>query len=403
MESYFAFRKHSTVCDKVLDYGRNTCLSTTMEECGFKPIPQEPCCFSKDGVLLFAYVDDIVLAYPKTKNTIAAEAAQALKAKYRLTGGKALKWFLGIEVVRDRENGTIWLSQATYIDKLTSHLTADLLRKRAPTTPIREEEHLPSTEKATPQSILRYQRKMGAALYPVIISRPDAAFAASRLARFSSNPAPEHHEALDRLIHYLYSTRFHALQLGGAPQQPTLFVASDASFADNTIDRKSSQGVAIRLFGGTVLWRANKQDTVTTSTTEAELLALSNAAKEGIFLRRLVQAIGIDVESKLLIQCDNLQTVRLITKEDAQLTTKLRHVDIHNHWLRQEAKKGTITVEHVSTKEMVADGLTKALSPGKFIRFRQQIGVIDIYAQLEHRIPEQPDEELIERMEDLLV
>jgi hypothetical protein len=49
----------------------------------------------------------------------------------------------------------------------------------------------------------------------------------------------------------------------------------------------------MRLFGGTIGWRANKQSTVTTSTTEAELLALSQAAKEAMFITRLVKELGI--------------------------------------------------------------------------------------------------------------
>jgi hypothetical protein len=61
-------------------------------------------------------------------------------------------------------------------------------------------------------------------------------------------------------------------------------VASDALFADNSIDQKSSQAYAIKLFGGLIRWQANKQDTVTTSTTEAELLALSQAAREGQYI-----------------------------------------------------------------------------------------------------------------------
>ncbi|KAI0603616.1 hypothetical protein TUN205_12178, partial [Pyrenophora tritici-repentis] len=70
-------------------------------------------------------------------------------------------------------------------------------------------------------------------------------------------------------------------------------VASDASFADNTLDRKSSQGYAIKLFGGLIAWRSSKQDTVTTSTTEAELLALSQVAKEAIFTSRLISELKV--------------------------------------------------------------------------------------------------------------
>ena len=70
-------------------------------------------------------------------------------------------------------------------------------------------------------------------------------------------------------------------------------VASDASFADNTADRKSSQAYAMKLFNGLIGWRANKQDTVTTSTTEAELLALSQAAKESQYVGRLLKKLTV--------------------------------------------------------------------------------------------------------------
>jgi hypothetical protein len=59
------------------------------------------------------------------------------------------------------------------------------------------------------------------------------------------------------------------------------------------------------LFGGPTAWRANKQDTVTTSSTEAELLALSQTAKEAIFLGRLFTLIKLELDKPLVIQCDN--------------------------------------------------------------------------------------------------
>jgi hypothetical protein len=65
-------------------------------------------------------------------------------------------------------------------------------------------------------------------------------------------------------------------------------VASDASFANNNINCKSSQAFAIKLFGGLISWRANKQDTIITSTIEAELLALAQAAKESMYVSRLL-------------------------------------------------------------------------------------------------------------------
>jgi hypothetical protein len=81
--------------------------------------------------------------------------------------------------------------------------------------------------------------------------------------------------------------------------------ASDAFFADNTLNRKSSQRYVLKLFRGPVACRANKQDTVTTSSTEAELLALSQTAKESIYLSHLLKVLSIEIDEPLAIECDN--------------------------------------------------------------------------------------------------
>src|SRR6185437_11305028 len=103
----------------------------------------------------------------------------------------------------------------------------------------------------------------------------------------------------------------------------------------------------MKLFGGLIGWKANKQNTVTTSTTEAELLALAQAAKESLFVSRLIKELSVELEDqRIRILCDNMQTIRLVKAEVVTLQTKLRHVDIHNHWLRQEVAAGRIIVEY---------------------------------------------------------
>jgi hypothetical protein len=61
-----------------------------------------------------------------------------------------------------------------------------------------------------------------------------------------------------------------------------------------------------------------------------------------------------------------------------RIQTALRHVDIHNYWLRQEAKKGSLEIKYLPTTEIPADGLTKALDKGKFDRFMAQIGLTSL-------------------------
>ena len=78
------------------------------------------------------------------------------------------------------------------------------------------------------------------------------------------------------------------------------------------------------------------------------------------------------------IDCDNQQTIRLLTKETPKLNTKLRHVDIHHHWLRQEVQEEKIDVRWLPTKDMPADGLTKALPRQRHEVFIKQLGLMDI-------------------------
>ncbi|OAQ57347.2 polyprotein [Pochonia chlamydosporia 170] len=355
----------------------------------------------KNGIIIFFYVDDIVLAYQKGKENEMKYLTDQLQQKYQLTGGNPLQWFLGIEVIRDRDKRLIWLSQSAYIDKIANLAIQN--PDRWPNVPMSGPELLPYEERASIASIRKYQKKIGSILYAAVVTRPDIAFAVSRLARFNMNPSYEHHAAADKVIHYLKRTRSLALQLGGGDE---FLVASDASFADNSVDRKSSQGYVMQLFGGTIGWRANKQDTVTTSTTEAELLALSQATKESIFISRLFEEIGIRLDNKTIrIQCDNRQTIKLVNKEVGPLQTKLRHVNIHDHWLRQETERRTISVNYVPTAEMVADGLTKALGSQPFNAFVERLGLVDIEYRLKQRKLEELDTEVLQKFEqlDLLV
>ena len=166
-----------------------------------------------------------------------------------------------------------------------------------------KEELLLYSNIALSSQINLYQQKVGSLMYAAVISRSNIVFAVSRLARYLTNPGPLHQAAANRTLLYLRRHRDLGLQLGGGDEY---VVASDASFADNSADRKSSQGYAMKLFGGLVGWRANKQATVTTSTTKAELLALSQAAREGIYIRRLLRELQVKLDSeKVVIQCDN--------------------------------------------------------------------------------------------------
>jgi hypothetical protein len=95
--------------------------------------------------------------------------------------------------------------------------------------------------------------------------------------------------------------------------QQCLRVASDAACADDVSSRRSTQGMLITLFDEPIAWQFTRQKTVTTSTTEAELLALSHTVKELIALQRFLNDMTFDPGHKVHISCDNTQTIGLMT------------------------------------------------------------------------------------------
>ena len=115
-----------------------------------------------------------------------------------------------------------------------------------------------------------------------------------------------------------------------------------------------------------------------TSTTEGELLAMSHLVAWLLFWARFFKNIGLSLDQELIVQCDNAQTVRLINMDAPKLVTKLKHIDIHQHWLRQEAQNATIKVQWIPTDQQLADGLTKPLSAEKHAAFLRQLNMVDI-------------------------
>jgi hypothetical protein len=156
----------------------------------------------------------------------------------------------------------------------------------------------------------RYQRKVRSIGYPTSITRPDCARALQKLSEFLQNPSPEHEEAADQCIAYLNSTRYYPLEYGSQTDIPPLFeAASDASFADDPVRRWSTEGGLLRLFGEYIDWFCVLQRTVTTSSTEAELLGLSYICAWLFWWRRGIDhLLNLDLDSESTVNCDNLQT-----------------------------------------------------------------------------------------------
>lgn len=352
-------------------------LSSYLEGLGLKAVPGVNCVHQNDWLVVFFFVDDIICLYRHENQTSFNAFQKRLCSRYKMSTVGEPQWFLGIGVCRNRTARTLTICQESYIGKICKRFEKSLLQKEVH-TPLPSATLLPNEGQASPSQIMEMQQKVGSINFAAVISRPDIALSASMLAEHLQNPSSRHLEAANHCLSYLYYTQSLAITYSGKEDYHNQFafvdpkyvhISSDASFADDKTTRKSRQGYIFSLFGGPIAWKASKQNTVTTSSTEAELLAVSQVGKEVIWWGNFFREINFNLPEKVSILCDNRQTIRLLTNESPQLTTKLRHVDIHHHWLRQEISRKHVNIEWISTNDIPADGFTKAFTRQKHEHF----------------------------------
>ena len=354
-------------------------LCNILEELGLKQASEEACLFANKWLMVFFYVDDIVAIYHHSNAHKFQAFSAAFEARIKLRTLGEISWFLGIRVIRDRPACKLYLLQDTYIEKIAQKFSLAGSHKSF-TTPLPTEDltaYLTEGYQASPGEVKGYAQKTGSINYAATFTRPDCSRAASYLARFATNPHPKHQVSADRVIGYLHRTKNLAIAYGPLqnPETTRFKASSDAAFADDPPTRRSSSGYTFSLFCGLIDWAATLQRAVTTSTTEAELHALSTAAKMALWWQRLFVAIEFDPNEPLQLQCDNQQTIRLLKAETPRLATKLRHVDVLNHWLREKVQQQELHVDYCQTSEMVADGMTKALTDQKHQNFVAMMGL----------------------------
>jgi hypothetical protein len=357
-------------------------FSQTLKSLGLTPSTEEPCLFTSSDkkVIVLFYVDDILVLYPKDAETEGKRIIEGITKRYKAREEGDIQWFLGIRVERNRHARRGWLVHDSYIEKAIKRFNLVKPGTKFPATPLPATGLEKFTGQATKVLIKAYQERVGTFLYIAVMIRPDVAFTTSKLSKHLLNPGPAHLVVVEQALLYLYATRYLSIQYGGEFEQGQvlLLIASDTSYADDPATRKSSQGYIFSLFGGPVIWKSGKQATVTTSTTEAELLALEQTTKEAIALERLIKSISLDLGSMMEIFCDNQQTIRLVVGENERINTRLRHIDIQNMWLQQEYAAGRFQVTYMPTGQIPADSLTKNLGRQKFEHFRSLLNLQDV-------------------------
>ena len=141
-------------------------------------------------------------------------------------------------------------------------------------------------------------------------------------------------------------------------------------------DQHAISGYVFMLNGGAVSWSSKRQDTISLSTTEAEYIALTHAAKEAIWLRNLLSEIFGPITHAISIKSDNQSAIAL-AKDDC-FHARTKHIDIQYHFIRYVIEEGKIRLTYCPTENMTADIFTKALPSMKAKHFAASMGLAKV-------------------------
>ncbi|UYV65570.1 hypothetical protein LAZ67_3004741 [Cordylochernes scorpioides] len=220
-----------------------------------------------------------------------------------------------------------------------------------------------------------YRQTIGSLMYLMTGTRPDIAYAVSRVSQFMNNPGPSHWTAVKKIFGYLKATKNIGICFGGSSCTTSLIGFSDADFAGDLDTRKSTTGYVFMLNNGPISWCSQKQNCVSLSTTESEYIAASKAMKEAIWLRQLLRELHQEQVKPTTIFSGNQSCIRLVHNPEYHKRTK--HIDISYHFIRDHFQKHAIDLLYVCSNDQAADIFTKALPPERYRRLRSQLGLFE--------------------------
>ena len=191
------------------------------------------------------------------------------------------------------------------------------------------------------------------------------------MSKCYSKPSNNHWLAVKRIFRYIKGTT----NLGICYEKTKIekcFIYSDSDFAGDNSDRKSTSGYCFSLGSGVISWKSVKQSCVALSTTEAEYVALSAAAQEAIWLRKLLMDLNFSNNDPILIYEDNQSTICLA--KSSRNHSRSKHIDVKFNFIR-DVNSNKIIVDYCPTSDMLADIMTKGLPAERFSRLRSMLGM----------------------------
>jgi hypothetical protein len=218
-----------------------------------------------------------------------------------------------------------------------------------------------------------FARLLGELQYISNATRPDITYSVNRLASYTGNPSMQHYTAIKRILRYLNGTKTYRITYKAASQDESFRGFADAAYA-NADESRSTIGYVFLAGGAAITWSSKRLSLTSLSSTQAEYVALSEAAREACWLRNLYTELGLLDEGRpTTIVGDNEGAIALA--HNPQFHKRTKHIETRWHWIRELVQDGTIAIESCRDPDQTADVLTKALHRTKHLHHTQGMGL----------------------------
>ncbi|CAI7891071.1 unnamed protein product [Closterium sp. NIES-53] len=336
--------------------------------------------FGADGVgcWLLVYVDDLLVASSSLE--MLKDLCEFLQNAFELREIPPVQKYLGLEIVRARSARKLWLHQSAYVDKLRRRFVDKEQTGRCPKTPISIDAYTELSfddEEYQAREEEEYRQKVGSLQFAATTTRPDIAYACSKLGSGLTIRCDQHLRELDRCIDYMVNTHDFALEFGGGPDTLRLVGYADSDDAGDRQTRSSTSGYVFVLGGAAVSCLSHRIKCMTLSSMESEYIAATEAGKEARRLRfRLAEFRLLDAGVPTVIHVDN--SFAIADAEGLGLKGSLKHMERRYIWLQQMVKRKKLSLTFIPKSEQHADYLIKALHSPAFKRCSVAVGQVDL-------------------------
>ena len=336
----------------------------------FERSKNDPCLYIKKGgndymyVLLF--VDDL-LYFGNNKSQLNSFKT-ALCDNFKMKDLGLASNYLGINIKQDHKNSVTVINQKKYLQKLLD--SYQMSECKSVSTPIEQNFNFDLLKRDKPESveIEKDCRSLIGSLLYACNTRPDLSVAVSFLSRYLHCASKALYQCLKRILRYVKGTIDLSLTYM-CNKNISLQGYSDADWAGDARDRKSTSGQIFYFSDCPISWGTKKQSCVSLSSCEAEYVALTLTVSEALWLKKLL--LDFDYKISCNIFEDNQSVIKIVENNDNN--KRLKHMDIKYHWLMDNINKGFVNINYVKTNCNIADMFTKPLGKQLFIKLRDLI------------------------------